>query len=122
MSSSATIATLPVRESILADPSGQIMRTVTRRFAGLVGAGATPVLIAPANPTRMALFVQAETLDPVFVSPFPSAPAVLPLAGADTRVPVLIHAAAYPGLVQGEWWAVTTLGATLMVYETYVQG
>lgn len=109
------------RESILADPLGQIVRTITRELPPQAGAGATPVRIAPENPSRLALFVQVESLDPLFLSPFPSAPAALPLAGADTRVPVLIHASAYPGLCQGEWWACTTLGELIRVYETEVQ-
>lgn len=109
------------RESILADPLGQIVRTLTRALPDRTGAGATPVRVCGENPNRLALFVQAESLDPLFLSPFPSAPAALPLAGADTRVPVLIHVSAYPGLCQGEWWCVTTAAAVIKAYETEVQ-
>lgn len=108
-------------ESILADPFGQIVKTVTRALPDATGAGAVAVQIAPENPSRMALFAQVVSLDPLFLSPFPAAPTALPLAGADTRVPVLIHLSAYPGLTQGSWWACTTAGTTIKVWETVLQ-
>lgn len=109
------------RESILADPLGQIVRTVTRALPDRTGAGVTPVKVAGDNPNRLALFVQATTLEDVFLSPFQSAPPLLAVAQPSAKVPQLIHVSAYPGLCQGEWWCICTLGVTIKVYETEVQ-
>lgn len=106
------------RESILADPMRQIVRTKTRELDPVTGNGTTGVLAAPENPTRLALFFQSSTLDLIYVSPFRPTLTIAILPGTNAQQPLIIHAATYPGLCQGQWFVTAGLGVVVRVWET----
>lgn len=111
----------PVRESVLVDPHGQIVRTITRELPSITCTGTAGVRAAGENNERMALFFASDDSGGFFVAPFSQVPA-LPVTGiGGTTAPTVIHIAAYPGLIFGEWYVLGPLGQIVRVFETDIQ-
>ena len=105
-------------ESILADPRQQNtdLRIVGPRTVSVPAT--TWTQIAEPEPQRLALTIFASgNATQIIYSPVPQgAPAFSPYK--DDRLPVVIHAAAYPLLVSGQWWAYTMSGQDVVVWDT----
>ena len=108
-------------DPLLADPLQQCGRIIVTPPRSYPGADGVPVKIAGNNPMRMALTVLTSSLDYLYVHPFPVTVGVFPVAAAILYTPIVIHAAAYPGLIQGEWWAHARAGQTIFVYESSLE-
>lgn len=104
-------------DNILTDPTRQSieLRQVPYRTVPLPG-GAW-VQVANPDPQRLTLTVVGSVnwgdviLSPVNVG----TPTIV--ATSSPSVPLVIHAAAYPLLVSGQWWAWSALPQTLLVWD-----
>ena len=109
------------RESILVDPRGQVFRTITRELPSVTGIGTGGVKAAGANVERMALFFVSSDAGGFYVSPIVQTP-LLPVASSGgPTTPIVVHIAAYPGLILGEWYVLAPIGQTVRVFETDIQ-
>lgn len=109
------------RESILVDPRGQIIRTITRELSPVTGTGTGGVIAAGENVERMALFFVSSDAGGFYVAPIVQTP-LLPVASSGGPVtPILIHISTYPGLIFGPWYVLAPLGQVVRVFETDIQ-
>ena len=109
------------RESILVDPRGQIIRTITRELDPVIGTGVGGVLAAGENVERMALFFVSSDAGGFFVSPIIQTPLLPVVSSGGPVAPILIHISTYPGLIFGNWYVLAPLGQVVRVFETDVQ-
>ena len=107
----------PVRRGLPVDPVLQLYAGEFRPLPTVATPGGTWVQIAPANPNRVALYVQ--TLPAlVFLAPEPE-PTAVDVSRTPTvpSAPIVLHCRDYPGMTQGEWWALTVAVQDVRVWE-----
>lgn len=109
------------RESILVDPRGQIIRTVTRELPSVTGTGTAGVRAAGANVERMALFFVSSDAGGFYVAPVSQVPSLPVASSGGPTTPIVVHIATYPGLIFGEWYVLAPIGQVVRVFETDIQ-
>lgn len=83
--------------------------------SSIPGLGA--VRICTQNPQRQALYIwSSDTGNSIYLSP--TRPTLIAVDATKThQLPIVIHAAVYPLLCQGEWWIVPQNTSIISVYE-----
>lgn len=104
-------------DNILTDPTRQNieLRQVPYRTVPMPGGGW--VQVAKPDPQRLTLTVMGSVnWSDILLSPVPvGTPTIASVTAPPT--PIVIHAAAFPLLISGQWWAWSNVAQTAIVWD-----
>jgi hypothetical protein len=122
MSDATVDQVLPCRRGLPADPVLQLAAGSVTDLGAFAVPALTTVLVARANPMRVALYLLPVEITGTFqMSPFPDPPISLYQYRATNPGPVAWHCRDYPGITQGEWWLTSERADTYRLFEYTLQ-
>ena len=105
-------------DDILTRSMLQSAELVTLSPRSVVVPAATWTLIADVQCLRLTLTVlRGSFTDPIYLSPIKYGAAGV-FASIERPLPIQIHAAEFPLLISGQWWALSSGGQTLTILDT----